>query len=154
MKLLKNLKEIMHFNNQANETNQNKGRSGIEKNKSYKKSPIEMVQEGRNLAEKNSAESYSKRSNPEGNNLKEKIFKTGNSREQNLEEKSPNERNLERENLGNLNPDSSEGIEVEYEIVEREILPEKIICPDCGGITLEGLDFCDKCGGELHIYNR
>ena len=37
----------------------------------------------------------------------------------------------------------------EYEIVEREILPEKIICPDCGGITLEGLDFCDKCGGEL-----
>lgn len=37
----------------------------------------------------------------------------------------------------------------EYEIVEREILPAKIICPDCGGITLEGLDFCDKCGGEL-----
>lgn len=37
----------------------------------------------------------------------------------------------------------------EYEILEREILPEKIICPDCGGITLEGLDFCDKCGGEL-----
>lgn len=37
----------------------------------------------------------------------------------------------------------------EYEIVEREILPEKMICPDCGGITLEGLDFCDKCGGEL-----
>lgn len=39
--------------------------------------------------------------------------------------------------------------EKEYEIVEREILPTKIICPDCGGITLEGLDFCDKCGGEL-----
>lgn len=37
----------------------------------------------------------------------------------------------------------------EYEVVEREILPAKIICPDCGGITLEGLDFCDKCGGEL-----
>lgn len=37
----------------------------------------------------------------------------------------------------------------EYEIVERVIYPEKIICPDCGGITLEGLDFCDKCGGEL-----
>ncbi len=36
-----------------------------------------------------------------------------------------------------------------YEVVEREILPAKIICPDCGGITLEGLDFCDKCGGEL-----
>lgn len=38
----------------------------------------------------------------------------------------------------------------EYEIVEKEILPAKIICPDCGGITLEGLDFCDKCGGELY----
>lgn len=38
----------------------------------------------------------------------------------------------------------------EYEILEREILPEKIICPDCGGITLEGLDYCDKCGGELN----
>ena len=37
----------------------------------------------------------------------------------------------------------------EYPILEREILPERIICPDCGGITLEGLDFCDKCGGEL-----
>ncbi len=36
-----------------------------------------------------------------------------------------------------------------YEVLEREILPAKIICPDCGGITLEGLDFCDKCGGEL-----
>jgi hypothetical protein len=36
-----------------------------------------------------------------------------------------------------------------YEVVEREIHPEKIICPDCGGITLEGLEFCDKCGGEL-----
>lgn len=37
----------------------------------------------------------------------------------------------------------------EFEIVEVEILPKKIICPDCGGITLEGLDFCDKCGGVL-----
>lgn len=36
-----------------------------------------------------------------------------------------------------------------YELLEREILPAKIICPDCGGITLEGLEFCDKCGGEL-----
>lgn len=41
------------------------------------------------------------------------------------------------------------GEEEEYEIVEREFLPAKRICPDCGGITLEGLDFCDKCGGEL-----
>lgn len=39
--------------------------------------------------------------------------------------------------------------EEEYEVVEREILPEKIVCPDCGGITLQGLEFCDKCGGEL-----
>lgn len=38
----------------------------------------------------------------------------------------------------------------EYEIVEREILPEKIVCPDCGGVTLDGLDFCHKCGGELN----
>ncbi|MDF2511335.1 MAG: hypothetical protein K0S04_1201 [Herbinix sp.] len=43
----------------------------------------------------------------------------------------------------------SEEEEVEYEVVEREIHPAKIICPDCGGITLEGLEFCDKCGGEL-----
>lgn len=40
----------------------------------------------------------------------------------------------------------------EYDIVEIEILPEKMICPDCGGITLVGLDFCDKCGGELSCY--
>ena len=37
----------------------------------------------------------------------------------------------------------------EYPILEREILPEKIICPDCGRITLEGLDYCDKCGADL-----
>lgn len=43
---------------------------------------------------------------------------------------------------------------VEYEIVEKEILPEKMICPDCGGITLVGLDFCDKCGGELANYDN
>lgn len=40
----------------------------------------------------------------------------------------------------------------EYPILEREIMPEKIICPDCGGITLEGLEFCDKCGGDLTNY--
>lgn len=38
----------------------------------------------------------------------------------------------------------------EYEVLEREILPEKIVCPDCGGITWEGMDFCDKCGADLH----
>lgn len=39
--------------------------------------------------------------------------------------------------------------ETVYEILEIEIMPEKIICPDCGGLTLEGLEFCDKCGGDL-----
>lgn len=39
----------------------------------------------------------------------------------------------------------------EYEIVELEIVPENIICPDCGGLTLRGLEFCDKCGGELSL---
>lgn len=38
----------------------------------------------------------------------------------------------------------------EYPILEREILPEKIICPSCGRITLEGLDYCDKCGADLN----
>ena len=42
---------------------------------------------------------------------------------------------------------------IEYEILEREIMPKKIKCPDCGGVTLEGLEFCDKCGGEL-IYRE
>ncbi len=50
---------------------------------------------------------------------------------------------------GNSTKDSNEETE-EYEVVERVIYPEKIICPDCGGLTLEGLDFCDKCGGEIH----
>lgn len=39
--------------------------------------------------------------------------------------------------------------EIEYKVVERVIHPNKIVCPDCGGITLEGLEYCDKCGGEL-----
>lgn len=37
----------------------------------------------------------------------------------------------------------------EYEILERTILPERMICPDCGGITFEGLDLCHLCGGML-----
>lgn len=41
--------------------------------------------------------------------------------------------------------------QIEYELLERNIYPPKIICPDCGGITLEGLDFCDKCGGEINM---
>lgn len=52
-----------------------------------------------------------------------------------------------KEDRKNIQSDSQG--EIEYEIVEKEILPEKMICPDCGGITLVGLDFCDKCGGEL-----
>ena len=47
---------------------------------------------------------------------------------------------------------SFETNDCEYEVIEFEILPEKIICPDCGGITLSGLDFCDKCAGELSNY--
>ena len=67
--------------------------------------------------------------------------------EEQLEEEA--EEKLEEEALRESeNP--QETSDIEYEIVEREILPAKIICPDCGGITLEGLDFCDKCGGELH----
>lgn len=46
-------------------------------------------------------------------------------------------------------PDDTLEKEEEFEIVEMEILPNKIVCPDCGGITLEGLEFCDKCGGEI-----
>jgi len=38
---------------------------------------------------------------------------------------------------------------LEYEILERTILPERMVCPDCGGITFEGLDLCHLCGGML-----
>lgn len=36
-------------------------------------------------------------------------------------------------------PSVSEDLEgeEEYEILEREIVPANIICPDCGGVTLE-----------------
>lgn len=90
----------------------------------------------------------------ETNRTDGRILEAKSSREKNLEEKVFNEKNSENENLEDLNSDSPQNIKVEYEIVEKEILPKKIICPDCGGITLEGLDFCDKCGGELYIYNR
>lgn len=43
-------------------------------------------------------------------------------------------------------------VDGEYEIIEMELLPEQISCPDCGGFTLEGLEYCDKCGGDLTIY--
>lgn len=38
---------------------------------------------------------------------------------------------------------------LEYPIIEKTILPERIVCPDCGGISFEGLDFCHLCGGML-----
>ena len=38
---------------------------------------------------------------------------------------------------------------LEYPIIEREVLPKKMVCPDCGGITFEGLDLCHLCGGML-----
>lgn len=66
--------------------------------------------------------------------------------EEDIEKLSEEGTTFENEVPENPIPDQEDE---EYEIVEREILPAKIICPDCGGITLEGLDFCDKCGGEL-----
>ena len=67
-------------------------------------------------------------------------------KEEDTEEKTDSDINVE--GLEQLLLDDLD-TEVKYEVVEREIHPAKIICPDCGGITLEGLDFCDKCGGEL-----
>lgn len=61
-----------------------------------------------------------------------------------------NETQAAAEMEGCINPDGSKPEEEEeYELVEIEIAPARIVCPDCGGITLEGLEFCDKCGGEL-----
>ncbi len=37
-----------------------------------------------------------------------------------------------------------------YEVLEREILPERIVCPACGNITFEGVERCDRCGKELY----
>lgn len=37
----------------------------------------------------------------------------------------------------------------DYEVLEREIAPERIVCPNCNAVTWEGLDYCDKCGKEL-----
>ena len=78
---------------------------------------------------------------------------------ENLDRKSINARvepiqTIKRESMkGAISPDyhtqEENMVDGEYEIIEREIMPEKIICPDCGGITLEGLEFCDKCGGDL-----
>jgi hypothetical protein len=114
----------MHFNIQADESNQNEdGRIG---NESSKDNKTELMNEGKNPEEKGTKGM--------------------------TEDKRSEVSNAESVNQGEL--DSLQEPQEEYEIIEREILPEKIICPDCGGITLEGLDFCDQCGGELHIYNR
>jgi uncharacterized protein with PIN domain len=59
-----------------------------------------------------------------------------------------------REKIKEIVRSQNDELDQVYEVVEREILPEKIVCPDCGGITLQGLDFCDKCGGELNNYNN
>lgn len=39
--------------------------------------------------------------------------------------------------------------EMRYPMVEIEICPQPVRCSDCGGETLEGLEYCDKCGGEV-----
>lgn len=72
-----------------------------------------------------------------------RIFSRGNKAKKQLEEEQ------ETENHTKTKVSLSVSEEEVYEVLEREIHPAKIICPDCGGITLEGLDFCDKCGGEL-----
>lgn len=64
------------------------------------------------------------------------------------EESREDNENTAGENSQDADTGNQESAQV-YEVLEREILPAKIICPDCGGITLEGLEFCDKCGGEL-----
>lgn len=65
-----------------------------------------------------------------------------------MEEEDPEEDELVSEESPKLVDPVYEEEET-YEVLEREIQPAKIICPDCGGITLEGFEYCDKCGGEL-----
>ncbi len=36
-----------------------------------------------------------------------------------------------------------------HPVIERDILPEKITCPACGFLTLEGLERCDRCGKSI-----
>ncbi len=59
------------------------------------------------------------------------------------------------ESVKNMNKDEvvceviKEATEDEAEVVRLTINPKKIICPDCGGITLDGLECCHLCGGEI-----
>lgn len=80
---------------------------------------------------------------------KEKSVKEIFEEEEELLEDGTSEEESDAAQAADTSDDEVEDPNMEYEVVEREILPAKIICPDCGGITLEGLDFCDKCGGEL-----
>jgi hypothetical protein len=80
---------------------------------------------------------------------KEKSVKEIFEEEEELMEDTSSEEETETLEAADSADEEAEDPDMEYEVVEREILPAKIICPDCGGITLEGLDFCDKCGGEL-----
>lgn len=80
---------------------------------------------------------------------KEKSVKEIFEEEEELMEDTSSEEETETVEAADAADEEAEDPDMEYEVVEREILPAKIICPDCGGITLEGLDFCDKCGGEL-----
>ena len=84
-----------------------------------------------------------------GEHEKEKSVKEIFEEEEELLEDASSEEESDEAQAADVAEDEEEDPNTEYEVVEREILPAKIICPDCGGITLEGLDFCDKCGGEL-----
>ena len=84
---------------------------------------------------------------PEKDNSVEEIFER--EEEEEAEDASLDDEMLAEEEAEQVY-EEEEDPNMEYEVVEREILPAKIICPDCAGITLEGLDFCDKCGGELN----
>ena len=37
----------------------------------------------------------------------------------------------------------------EHPVFVREIPPTRMQCPTCHETTLEGLSYCDKCGGAL-----
>lgn len=46
-------------------------------------------------------------------------------------------------------PEEEEPVNGEYEVLERDIMPERIVCPDCGNVTFEGVERCSRCGKEL-----